>query len=57
MHGLEAKKVQQKMRSFSTEKYAAIAEEVKCLIATRFIREAHYLECLSNVVLVKKSNS
>lgn len=32
-----------------------IAKEVDCLLAERFIREAHYLEWLSDVVLVKKA--
>ncbi|KAF5477476.1 hypothetical protein F2P56_004113 [Juglans regia] len=50
----KAKNVKQKHRNFSAEKYAIITEEVDCLLAVGFIREAHYLEWLSNVVLVKK---
>lgn len=53
---LEAKKVQQKRRSYSAKKYATIADEVDRLLAVGFIREAHYSEWLSNMVLVKKSN-
>lgn len=52
----KSKKVKQKQRSFSVEKYTAIAKEVDQLIATGFIREAHYAEWLTNVVLVKKSS-
>lgn len=50
----KAKKVQQKKRSFNKEKYAVIAEEVEQLLIAGFIREAHYPEWLSNMVLVKK---
>lgn len=53
---LGAKKVWQKCRSFSTEKYVAIAEVVDCLLDAGFIREACYPEWLSIVVIVKKSN-
>lgn len=38
------------------EKYETIAEEVERLLVARFIKEAHYPEWLSNVVLMKKSN-
>lgn len=48
------KKVCQKRRSFSTKKYTTITEEVDRLI--EFLKEAHYPEWLSNVVLVKKAN-
>lgn len=34
-----------------------IAEEVKCLLAAGFSLEDHYLEWLSSVVLVKKTNN
>ncbi|KAF5463927.1 hypothetical protein F2P56_014050 [Juglans regia] len=50
----KAKKIKQKRRSFSAEKYAAIVEEIDQLLAAGFIREVHYPEWLSNVVLVKK---
>ncbi|XP_042980034.1 uncharacterized protein LOC122310218 [Carya illinoinensis] len=50
------KTVRQKIRLFSAEKYATINEEVKRLLATGFIKKAHYPEWLSNVVLVKKAN-
>lgn len=50
------KKVQQKRRSFSIEKYVTIAKEVDHLPALGFIREAHYPEWLSNIILVKKAS-
>ncbi|XP_042942693.1 uncharacterized protein LOC122276864 [Carya illinoinensis] len=50
------KVVRQKRRTFSAEKYAAINEEVERLLAAGFIREAHYPEWLSNIVIVKKAN-
>lgn len=52
----EARKVKKKRQNFSAEKYAAIAEEVERLLTVGFIREVHYPEWLSNVVLVKKVN-
>ncbi|KAF5472235.1 hypothetical protein F2P56_008971 [Juglans regia] len=54
---LKAKKVRQKRRSFSIEKWTAIAKEIDSLLVAGFIREAHYLEWLSNVVLIRKANS
>ncbi|XP_042950141.1 uncharacterized protein LOC122282257 [Carya illinoinensis] len=48
------KAVLQKRRLFSMEKYVALSEEVERLLAASFIREAYYLEWLSNVVLLKK---
>lgn len=53
---LIALKVKQKRWSFSTKKYATIIEEVDRLLAAGFIQEAHYLEWLSNVVIVKKAS-
>lgn len=50
-----ARPIRQKKRSFSSEKYKAIVEEVERLLVVGFIRETQYLECLLNVVLVKKS--
>ncbi|XP_035542090.1 uncharacterized protein LOC118344798 [Juglans regia] len=50
------KKVRQNWRSFGMEKYTTIIEEVSCPLAAGFVREAHYPECLSNIVLVKKAN-
>lgn len=41
---LETRPVKQRKRSFSTEKYVAIAEEVNCLLAAGFIGETHYSE-------------
>lgn len=51
-----AMKVKQKRQSFSIEKYVAIVEVVDHLLAAGFIRETHYPEWLSNVVLVKKAS-
>lgn len=50
------KLVRQKRRAFSAEKNATINEEVEKLLTARFIREAHYPEWLSNVMMVKKVN-
>lgn len=36
------KPVRQKIKSFNTEKYVAINEDVKKLLAASFIREANY---------------
>lgn len=47
-----AQKFRQKRRSFSTEKYVVIVEEVHQLLAAGFIREAQYPKWLSKVVLV-----
>ncbi|KAF5465229.1 hypothetical protein F2P56_015254 [Juglans regia] len=52
----KAKKVKKKCRSFSVEKYAAIATDMDHLLVTGFIRESHYPEWLSNVILVKKAS-
>lgn len=52
----ESKKMQKTGRSFRTEKCTAIAEEIDRLLEVGFIREAHYPEWLSNVMLVKKAN-
>ncbi|XP_040988937.1 uncharacterized protein LOC121236552 [Juglans microcarpa x Juglans regia] len=52
----KAKRTKHKHCSFSAEKYAAIPEEVNRLLAAGFIGEVHYLEWLSNVVLVKKAS-
>lgn len=53
---IKSKKMRKKHRSFNVEICNAIVDEVDHLLATRFFREAHYLEWLSNVVLVKKSS-
>ena len=50
------KPVRQKKRTFAYEKAIAIKAEVEKLLKANFIREVHYPEWLSNVVLVKKSN-
>lgn len=52
----DAKPIQQKRRTFAPERNQAAAEEVSKFLASNFIREVHYLECLSNVVMVKKVN-
>ena len=50
------KPVIQKSRRFNPKLYMAINEEVEKLLAARFIREVHYPEWLTNVVMVKKPN-
>ena len=50
------KPVQQKQRVFAPERNKVVMEEVEKLLATDFIREVFYLEWLTNVVMVKKSN-
>ena len=50
------KPVIQKRRHLGAERSAAAVVEVKKLLDAGFIRECHYPEWVSNVVLVKKSN-
>ena len=50
------KPVQQKRKSFATERQRAINEEVGKLLQAGAIREVGYPEWLANVVLVKKAN-
>ena len=50
------KLVKQKRRSFAPERQKAINEEVSKLLQAKAIREVEYLECLANIVLVKKAN-
>ena len=50
------KPVQQKMRNFTPERQRVINEEVKKLLAAKFIREVYYPDWLANVVMVKKAN-
>ena len=50
------KSVNQKRRSFASERQKAINEEVGKLLQAGAIREMEYLEWLANVVLVKKAN-
>lgn len=40
----EIRVVEHRKKSFNTEKYMAIVEEVDRLLALGFIRETHYLE-------------
>ncbi|XP_035543594.1 ankyrin repeat-containing protein BDA1-like [Juglans regia] len=56
LYQAQAKKIKKMRRSFNDEKCIAIAEEVDRLLLAEFIREAHYLDCLPNIMLVKKSN-
>ena len=51
----KAKPVKQKIRSFNPERYAEINTEVDKLIEAGSIREVHYPEQITNVVLVKKA--
>jgi len=50
------KPIQQKRRVFNPERNKAVMEEVKNLLAARFIREVYYPKWLANVFMVKKSN-
>ena len=50
------KLVKKKRRSFALERQKAIDEEVNKLLQAKAIREVKYLDCLANVVLVKKEN-
>ena len=50
------KPVQQKRRVFAPKRNKAVMEEVEKLLTAGFIREVYYLEWLTNVVMVKKSN-
>ena len=48
--------IHQKKRVFAQERDRAIVEEVCKLQEAGFIREFYYLDCLANVVMVKKAN-
>ncbi|XP_050256164.1 uncharacterized protein LOC126701820 [Quercus robur] len=48
--------IRQKKRVFAQERDKAIAEEVRKLLKTGFIREVYYPDWLANVVTVKKAN-
>ena len=50
------KPVQHKQRVFAPKRNKVVMEKVEKLLATDFIREVFYLEWLTNVVMVKKSN-
>ena len=52
----ECKPVRQKRRNFAPERQRVINEEVKKLLAAKFIREVHYPDWSANVVMVKKAN-
>ena len=51
-----SKPVRQKKRVFAPERDNAIKDEVRKLIAAKFIREVYYPDWLANVVMVKKVN-
>ena len=53
---LTYKPVIQKRCRYNPEPYTMISKEVSKLLKAKFIREAHYLEWLANVVMVKKVN-
>lgn len=46
----------QKRRAFNHDRNEIIAEQVNGLLRTMFIRQVHYPQWLSNVVLIKKAN-
>jgi hypothetical protein len=50
------KLVDQKKRKMGPERVAAIEVQVKELLEARFICKIQYVVCLSNVVMVKKTN-
>ena len=52
----ERKLVQQRRKTFASERDQTITEEVTKLLTARFIWEVYYPEWLANVVLVKKAN-
>ena len=52
----ERKPIQQRQRVFAPKRDQAVTNEVTKLLAAGFIREVHYPEWLTNVVLVKKVN-
>lgn len=51
-----AKPIKKKRRSFAAERNQVAANEIEKLLQANFIREVHYPEWLTNIVLVKKSN-
>ncbi|XP_059669218.1 uncharacterized protein LOC132314358 [Cornus florida] len=51
-----AKPVKQKQRRFAPERNRIIAEDVDRLLDAGFVREVHYPDWLSNVVVVQKKN-
>ena len=53
---LGRKPIQQRRRTFASERDQAITKEVTKLLTAGFIREVYYPEWLANVVLVKKAN-
>ena len=50
------KPIIQKHRRFKPKRYTKISEEVDKRLKSKFIREAHCLEWLANVVMVKMPN-
>ena len=52
----EKKPVQQRRRVFAPEWNKAVMDEVNKLLTANFIREVHYPEWLTNVIMVKKAN-
>ena len=51
-----ARPVKQKMRKFIPDREEAVKQETDKILKTRFIREVHYPNWLSNVVMVKNAN-
>lgn len=50
------KLIRQKKRNFAPERQMVINEEANKLLASKFIQEAHYLDWLVDIVMVKKAN-
>ena len=51
-----SKPVKQRLRRFGEEKRRAIGEEIAKLLVAGFIKEVYHLECLANLVLVRKNS-
>ena len=51
------KPVKQKYKAFNVERYMVINAKVDKLLKAGFIRESQYPDWITNVVLVKKTNS
>jgi hypothetical protein len=53
---LDYRLVKQKRKSYALERNQVAVKEVEKLLQNAFIREVYYLDWLSKVVMVKKSN-
>ena len=53
---LIVKPVKQKKRKFSPDQVEAMKQKIEIFFKPYFIREVHYPDCLSNIVMVKKAS-